>query len=766
VTGGCLTVLTLAGAGAQTVPPAPAKKPAESIQVNAPSRKPAGGGLMKPEQATKSVSTVSNVYIATQSSLQNAYQYIALAPGANVAATDPYGLSEQGSITIRGLGQDELGYVLEGMPLNDIGYYVGYPAQFLDSENISEVALAQGSADLDSPVISAAGGLMNISMQDPLTRPGGNLDLAYGSYHANREFLRLDSGLLGNSGVRAFVSFSHTAADNWDGFGRDKRTHVDFKIVKEWEGDNRISLVGTYHDGITTSYVLPSLAQFQEYGRGGPDVFNGTYYPGALNDDTNYWPLHVGTFRVFYMSAPSHLTLGDGWTYTATPYWQYGYGNSPYGAVLSETGNYNGTAGPYSISLPNAVNGQAEVLADYLDLQYRAGFNQKLMYTSGHNSLEFGYWYDYDDEEDSEPYSLLSPEGLPGDIWQDTDRGLIKLPNGSFLDAGEDHVETQVNMLFIGDTLTLLDGRLRLEAGFKEAMVSRDGTNQLPGPQYHAILNSAEPLPRLGGHYQIDGENQVFFSVDTNFRTPSEATLFNEYCGGVLCSATNTNLKTEYSISEELGYRYQGVLFTGSATLFNYNFTNRQIATLVGGNLINESINAGGQISQGVDVEAGTRPWNHLSPYVSGEYLNAVISNDIQVGGDYLPTAGKIAVRSPRLQGAIGLNYDDGCFFAQASVKYVGSQYATFMDDEKILSHAQGDLALGYRLPKIGLVARPEVKLNLINITDTNFLSGVANPTTNAQPTIGRFGTVIAGSAPTYYVAGGFAAILSLKQAF
>jgi hypothetical protein len=187
---------------------------------------------------------------------------------------------------------------------------------------------------------------------------------------------------------------------------------------------------------------------------------------------------------------------------------------------------------------------------------------------------------------------------------------------------------------------------------------------------------------------------------------------------------------------------------------------------LVGANFINESINAGGQTSRGVDVEAGMRPWHGLSPYVSGEYLNATIDDDIRAGNDYVPTAGKTAVRSPRLQGAVGLTYDDGRFFATASVKYVGYQYATFTNDEKIPAHAQGDLAIGYRLPKIGRSARPEVKLNLINITDTNFLSGVADPTLNALPVVGRFGTVISGAAPTYYVAGGFAAIVSLKQVF
>ena len=227
-------------------------------------------------------------------------------------------------------------------------------------------------------------------------------------------------------------------------------------------------------------------------------------------------------------------------------------------------------------------------------------------------------------------------------------------------------------------------------------------------------------------------------------------------------------MKPEYSIAEEVGYRYSGARVIGSLTLFNYNFTNRQITTVLdlNGALIGGTINAGGQTSRGVDAEIGSRPWHHLSPYLSGEYLYATIDNDIAAGGDLLPTAGKIAVRSPRFQGAIGLSYDDGTLFGVASVKYVSSQYATFTDDERSPDHTQADIALGVRLPSIRFVQHPQLRLNLVNVTDSAFLSGVANPTTNAQNTLGRYGTLIAGQSPTYFVGGGFAALLTASAGF
>jgi outer membrane receptor protein involved in Fe transport len=754
------TAASQTSAGADVAVPAPSRTTAEEVVIYSPTRKITGGGLIKTEIAPKAVSTVSSAFIQTQAAIQNAYQFVQLTPGALVSTTDPYGLSEQGSINIHGLGQDELGYVLEGMPVNDIGYYTAYPSQFIDSENIDEISLAQGSADLDSPVISAAGGVMNISMLDPSVRPGGSVDVSYGSYNTNREFLRLDTGLLWNTGFRAFISYSHTGSDDWHGPGRVKRQHIDYKLVKEWGDGNRITLTGTFHDGITPTYVQPTLDEFHQYG------LNNNYESSFTAGDPNYWKLHVGTFRILYMSAPARLKLADRLTLNVTPYWQYGYGNSPYGTNLTQDGNYQGTAGPYTVSIPNYVANGGVVMANYTDQQYRAGIVAKLTYAFDHNSVVAGYWYDYSDEVDTQSYSAVSASGDPGDLWAESSSNLIRLPNGHLLLAGQDHVITQVNELFVADVLHLMDDKLTLEVGFKEAFISRDGTNGVPGPQYRAQINNSESLPRAAVKYQIDSRNQIFANVTTNFRTPSEATMFNAYYAGSIYAEANTNLKPEYSISEDVGYRYTGPSLTASATFFNYNFSNRQIATQVGGSLINESVNAGSQTTRGVDLEAGLRPWHHISPYASAEYLHSVDDNDLQVGDTYLPTAGKTAVRSPSVQAALGLNYDDGTFFGNFNVKYAGSQYATFMNDEKIPSYATANLGFGFRAPAIGFKARPELKINITNLAGNNYLSGVASPTANAQTTTARDGSSIAGTAPTYYLSGGFSVMFTATQVF
>ncbi|MFT9380119.1 TonB-dependent receptor, partial [Gluconobacter sp.] len=485
----------------------------------------------------------------------------------------------------------------------------------------------------------------------------------------------------------------------------------------------------------------------------------------------NYWRLWRAPERTFYAGAPVHLHLTHQLSLDITPYAQFAYGNVPGGSTLTETGLYNGTQ-PLSdtLTLPNAQDGTAVVRANYTQRSYRSGFNSTLHYKTGWNDFVLGYWYDYGDDNEQQPFTTVSATGASGDIWAENNSSLIHLANGQKLLGGSFHTISQTNALYVGDHISLLHDRLTIEAGFKAVMMSRAGTNNVPGPQYRVASNSMEPLPRLGVRWRIDEQNQIFFNATTNFRAPDQTALYNTYdpTSGALATTGSADVRNEYSISEELGYRRTGQWIIGSLTLFNYNFTNRQISTLASqnGSIIQTTMNAGGQTSRGVDVEIGLRPWHHFSPYVSGEYLHATIDNNIASGGDLLPTKGKLAVRSPTLQAAAGLSYDDGHIFGVATLHYTGHQYATFMNDERMSDRTTGDISVGYRFGDLSRLHKPTLRLNFINITNERSLSGVASPTLNAKDTTGIYGSTISGSAPSYYIGGGFAALFTASTGF
>ncbi|WBO24706.1 TonB-dependent receptor [Sphingomonas abietis] len=716
-------------------------------------------GLLPEQTAPKAVSAIATAFIEKQAPTLNAFQLVNLLPGANVASSDPYGLSSTSSLTLRGLGQDEIGVLMEGAPQNDIGYYYAYPSQFADTENVQQIALSQGAVDIDSPIVNGAGGLLSLSLDDPKSKRQALVDLSLGSYNERRAFVRIDSGAIGDTGIRAFLSYSNNHADNWRGAGHDLRQHVDAKILKEWGDGNRASLSFSFNDADTSTYPSPTLSDWQANGRG----YN--YDKHYSDGDTNYWRLYRSPFRNEYLSAPVHVKLSDALTFDNVAYLQFGYGNSPYGTQLTSTGNYLGTEEiTQPIALPGAVDGTATVLGNYIGKQFRSGDVGKLTLTAGAHRLTAGLWFDYGTDHDVESFTAIDGNGRPIDPWGYASHA-IRTADGRLLTLEDERTINVVKGFFLADHITV-SPRLTVDIGFKGVDVLHHGRNNLPGPQTSVRFDSFAALPRAALHYRLDGRSQFFANVTTNFRAPDEYTLYDSYDGGALAGQGTRSLKNEYSISEEIGYRYTGANISASATAFHYHFRNRQLATVVGDALINSTINAGRQTSYGVDGELDWRPAAGISFYASGEYLHARIDDDLPVGGDFLPTKGKHAVESPTVQLGLGGTYDRQRLFGSFALKYVGRQYATFMNDESIKGYATLDLSIGVHLSGPAEAKRTDLRLNAINITNPHVLSGVEAITTNAHDTFGTNGSLIAGSAPAYYIGSGRAFVVTLSRQF
>ena len=718
-------------------------------------------GLLPDQAEPNAVSAISADFIVKQAPTLNAFQLVGLLPGANVASSDPYGLSTSSSLTLRGLGQDEIAVLLEGAPQNDIGYYYAYPSQFADPANVRQIALAPGSVDIGAPTVVGAGGLLSLSLDDPKATRQLLADFSIGSHDLRRVFVRVDTGAIGRSGVKAFLSYSDTRADNWCGAGYDTRRHVDAKLLRDWSNGSRASLALSYNDANSSSYPSPTLAEWQAVGRG----FNhdARYTPG----NSNYWRLYRAPFRNLYASAPVHWVLSDRLTLDSTTYLQFGYGNSPYGTQLATTGNYLG-AEPLAepIALPGARDGVAKVMGNYTGDQMRAGQVGTLTVEAGTHRVSGGLWFDRGTDRVTQTYTAIDTDGRPADRWGYR-RKAIRTADGRLLAYENQRTVTVTRGLFLADRILLGQG-LTLDIGVKGIALLRNGRNELPGPQTRVRRDSVAVLPRAAIRYALDARQQLFANVTTNFRTPNEFTLYDSYEGGVVATRGTNALKNEYSVSQELGYRYIGPNLSASLTGFHARFRNRQLATMVdiGGAQVNTTLNAGGQTSYGVDAEIDYRPARDVSVYLSGEYLHTRIDDDLPAGGDFLPTRGRHAVSSPTVQIGGGGTYDDGRLFGSIAGKYVGRQYATFLNDESIRGYATVDLAIGLHLADWLGGRRTDLRLNAINVTDPQVLAGVQGVTSNARDAAGRNGTIVPGQAPTYYIAGGAAVTATLSRSF
>jgi iron complex outermembrane receptor protein len=731
----------------------------------------AGGGLIIEEDAPKSRSTVTRDFIDRQSPTSNPYQLLRMLPGVNQSSTDALGLNG-GNIVIRGLNSDQLGLTIEGAPVNDSGNYALYPQEYVDAENLEQVVLTHGSADLDNPHVEAVGGVINIYMRDPAKTMGGFASVSAGSNHAVREFFRFDTGEIAGTTVRAFASFSNYDSNHWRGPGTDHRDNFEGKIVSEFKDGNKIALSFLLNDAANNFYPSPSLAQWTTSGYAAA-AYNAT---PASATDRNYYKLSVNPFRNLILSAPSSLNVADNLTLDVTPYFWYGYGNGGGSTSLNLSGFYSGLTDATKLSNKVVLGSGTQLFyTPSITQTYRPGVITKLTYNWDNQKIVGGYWFEWAHHKQFGPFSPIDASDSPVNYWGDANT--LVLPNGTTMQKRNQLTVTKTNVLFLGDTISLMNDHLFVDVGLKQAFVTRDGTNYIPGTKPNVSLTDTQTLPTAAVRYKLNDFNTVFASFATGFRTPQNYTLFDSFSSssGASTNVANTSQKAETSITGEIGHRFQNELVDTSVVGFFQHFNNRLVSTTVldsSNSLISTNINAGAQNGYGVDFEAGLHPVAHFRPYISAEYMTTKLLDNYEAGNttkgiDFLPTKGKQAVRTPNFQAAIGIDYDNDLLFGRLDTKFVGAQYSTFMNDQKIPSYFTADATVGVHIPDVGFLKQPKIQLNMFNLFDQKYLSGVSGVQTNAKDTKGVNGTTIAKAGdPTYYVGSRLAFLITLSSAF
>jgi iron complex outermembrane receptor protein len=143
-------------------------------------------------------------------------------------------------LTVRGFGADQLGFTVNGVPVNDSGNFAVYPQEYADGENLCTQSVTQGSPDVESPHAGATGGNVGITSCDPENKRRFRVSQTLGDLSLIRSFLRYDTGRFADNKLKMFFSFSHTEADKWKGEGRAKKDHFDAAFRWDLSEDNKV----------------------------------------------------------------------------------------------------------------------------------------------------------------------------------------------------------------------------------------------------------------------------------------------------------------------------------------------------------------------------------------------------------------------------------------------------------------------------------------------------------------------------------------------
>ncbi|QDH25768.1 TonB-dependent receptor [Neokomagataea tanensis] len=658
--------------------------------------------MMRVETAPYAVQTVTKAFIEQKSPVSTALSLVKTLPSMSISTADTSGM-QGGTIQSRSLTDADMALMVDGAPASAASFL----AQNIDSENLASVSVTPGTSPIDLPSTTAAAGVLNETSIDAGSKFGGMMDFSYGTNNLSREFLRLESGKIGNTGLRGYISFSNTYARSWMGAGQNQRRHLDFGLRKDWDNGSFARLFLSWNN---TEWVVdryPTDTQFFRYKDTGQGYGHTAEFDPKNND---YWRNYRNYWNQLFINAPFHFVLSKKLQFDIQPYYSWGLG-------------WNGAAGGLAAGNTTYANGKTIPAGTPLTTYFQGvgalnvGATAKIGYDiTKTNHLEFGYWYVNQDYTQHFPRSVTQADGSaasPNNAdYQVYQNGQRFFPGNT---AGY-----EIHSLFIEDRAKFLRNKLQVSAGFKYVM---SNVWYITYPNRNRMgQNLTAPLPHLSFSYRINEHHQFYLNGEGDFRQPASSSLANTPITGSLP-------KNQYSIKEELGYRYNDSHIVVDLDLFNYNITNRLLSTYVGNNVYGV-INAGNQTARGFDIMASLQPIYGFSPYVSFEYLNArldtnIAASDSQGNLSAFRTKGTQAPLSPRILSNFGLTYTAGGFFSNATLHYTGPQSVTIAGDQRMPGYVTNTLSLGYHFHPIWRAQSPTLRLNFGNLTGAVIRTGV-----------------------------------------
>lgn len=724
-----------------------------------------GTGQMLNEDAAKARSTVTRAATEKDRSTGNPYQALALLPGVNTFSYDATGLYG-GGLTVRGFNSDQMGFTINGVPVNDSGNFAVYPQEYADQENLCTQSLNQGSPDADSPAAGATGGNVTITSCDPEDKRRVRVTQTLGQLNLTRSFLRYDSGRFLNNSAKVFVSYSHTEADKWKGEGQAKKDHIDAAFRWDINEDNKVLGSVLYNRAINSNIYNPSLAQLAQFGYYGD---YSTKFPGhitpvkgtAQNEGATgylpnpaYYKLSNNPFENAIVSLSGSFKLATDTYLKVQPYLWYGYGNGgTQQTTLRENAFYDAATG--KVTGVKDLNGDGDTLDTIavarasVTKTFRPGVTTEVNTQLGNHNLRVGFWFERARHGQTQPAVTVDNNGNPASVWLDS--GNITRADGSLYQGRDWYTVSTAYQAYVMDNWSFMNDRGMLTLGVRTPHVTRDFTgnaNESFAYNYKLKRDYDDVLPQAGLRFNLDKSQQVFVNVSKNFRAPPNYAFANSTSSiNVQADASGkvsliTELKPETSIMTDIGYRYQSKALSLSATFFNSDFKNRQATAFDPNTNFSANINAGRVNVRGMEFEAGTGVFKGFSAYGSLTVQHSELKDNLVTGksgtatttGAELPTSGKTYVLTPHTLVGLSVQYEYGPFYGRLKVKRTGHQYATMTNDEKVPAYTVGDFDAGYKIGDIGnWASNVMIRLNVSNIGNTRYRNPSGSQT-NALP--------------------------------
>lgn len=464
------------------------------------------GGLAVQSNQAKDQSIVNKDYIATEIGSSNFAQDINLLPGVNYSSEDPTGVLSS-DFRMHGFDGAHVSVTVDGTPVNDTGNYAVYPGEYSVAESTDHITVNLGQTEVDSPTASAIGGTVNIITKVPDTTPSISASGSVGSYNYERLYGEVQTGALGPTGVRSYLSFNEIRSDKYKGGGNITRWGLDGRVYQPLDNNGFIGASFTWASNRPYFYYSGSAAQLAQYGNGFD--YNTVWAPetatpgkadtvptpagagGMAGNDSNYWALHPNPVDFGDIRGQSRFNFGDKATLTVDPYFFYTLANGGGGTNVSEcdarlAGSTYGTNGICGTGKGNGVdlNHDGDVLDTVLlyspsnTQTHRYGVNSSLIYRfSDTQTLQAAFTYDYGHHRQTGEFDMVNPtNGDPENVFgakPGFGTWIHTFDNTTF--RKRDRLSlAKLNQLALNYVGRFLDDKLHVNVGLRDPHFERD----------------------------------------------------------------------------------------------------------------------------------------------------------------------------------------------------------------------------------------------------------------------------------------------------
>ena len=744
-------------------------------------------------EAPKSRASITEEFISRQAPGQSILDSINLLPSVNFTNNDAYG-SAGGDITIRGFDSQRVALLQDGVPLNDSGNYAIFPNQQLDSDLIERATVNLGTTDVDSPTAAAAGGTINYVTKKASEEFSVRGEFGYGSDNFQRYYGTIESGAFGPFGTRMWVSGLFTRNDlvkphnsPLSPSGKIQKKQFNARIDQDFGDIGQASLIFNYNQNRNNFINRINLATFARQGltmAGAPDTslvaVKSCARPtpaagsaqvdnaGAFPCPTGYYDFNINPSNTGNIRGLSRWNLGDQFTLTVDPSFQYALANGGSVQVFPETDAQlrgNSTAAGVDLNGDGDILDRVYLYRPNTTNTRRYGVTSSLIWKfTDSQSFRLAYTYDRASHRQTGDVGFVELDGTPSNVFggKDGQGQQVTLPDGTNL-RRRDRLSIALLNQFSGEyRARFLEDKLLVNIGVRVPYFTRDlnnfcfqqstfnaycttqvgtpvpGTNDGTGKPLvtfpAATLNSAatlrygqprsftrkydDVLPNVGVSYDFTEALSVYGSYAETISVPRTDDLYDQ----VLLDPGPETSKTF-----DLGIRYQSGGFLAAASIYKTNFNNRIERVLDEPSNIAFSQNVGDVENQGFDAQLGFKPTDSLSFYASYSYIETEIQQDIKnaVAG-VLPTKGKSIYEIPKHQGAARVQYDvTDALSIGAQAKWVGDRWTNLVNTEKTRSYELVDFDVRWNLNQLGL-EKTYVQFNVRNAFDKRYLGDIS----------------------------------------